>query len=239
MRNEIVEFSRQAWSNNELGKTIDLYTEEIKDLSDTATDIVKPIKAFISIYQLGQKMKFRRFLKSYAKEIDNSFKSESELTLKLTKYLKSERNLNFIYNTIDSALSANSTICSGILGYYTGVILSEQRKLDAHAMIYLNALKELNDFELLMTVAVIEYIDVANKNQRVASNDKFSSDVESYEYVVQKLKNLQIIREVQASPGNPVSLGQALWGTYRLNDISKGFYELINKSGYYDEIMNE
>ena len=106
-------------------------------------------------------------------------------------------------------------------------------------MVYLNALRNLNDFELLMTVKVIEYLDVTKKNKRVASNDKFSSDIESYEFVVQKLKSLQIIREVQAGPGNPVSLGQALWGTYRLNNISKGFYELIEKSGYYDEIMKE
>ena len=101
MKNEIIEFSRQVWNNNELENIIESYAEEIKDLSDTATDIAKPIKAFISIYQLGQKIKFRRFLKSYAKEIDKSFKSESELTLKLTEYLKSERNLNFMYNTIE------------------------------------------------------------------------------------------------------------------------------------------
>ena len=237
MKKEIIEFSRQVWNKDELENIIDSYVEEIKDLSDTAIDIAKPIKAFISIYQLGQKIKFRRFLKSYAKEIDKSFKSESELTNKLTEYLKSERNLNFIYNTIDSALNANSTLCSGILGYYTGVILSEQKKLGFYEMVYLNALKHLNDFELLLTIGVIENVDDWTKNQTVVHNKKFSTDIESYEFAVQRLKGLQIIKEIHGSPGNPVSLGQSFWGTYRLNNISKGFYELIKKSGYYDEIM--
>lgn len=238
MKSELVEFSRQVLKKvNEVDDIVDLYTEDIKDLTDTASDLIKPIKAFKSLYQSAQKMKFRKFLKSYSKGIENSFKSEEELTLKLTEYLKSERNLNFVYDTIDSALNSKSVICSGILGYFASKILSNQVKLNSHAMIYLNALRNLNDFELFLFIGVIENVDDWSKNQTVALNSKFSLNMESYEIAVQRLKGLQIIREIFGSPGNPVSLRQSFWGTYRLNDISEGFYELIKESGYYNEII--
>ena len=239
MRKEIIELSSEVWNNSELKNTINKYSEEIKDLSDTTSDIVKPIKAFVSIYQYVQKVKFKRFLTSYAKKINEVFESREDLIDKMTKYLESEKNLNFIYNTIDSAINANSTLCSGIIGYFAGIILSEQKRLDSNSMIYLNALRSLNDFDLLLAIKVLENKEGYTKNQTISKIDKFSTNIESYEYVVQKLKGLQIIKEIKGEPGNPVGLGQSFWGTYRLTDVSRGFLDLIKKSGYYEEIINQ
>lgn len=240
MRNEIVEFSRQILEKvNELDNIIDSYTDDIKDLTDTASDLLKPIKAFKSIYDTARKIKFKRFLKSYAKGFENSFNSTDDLTTKLTEYLKLEKNLNFVYDTIDSALNSKSVKCSGILGYFASKILSKQIDLNVQEMIYVNALRNLNDFELKFTIEIIENVEDWSKNQTIALNGKFLSNKESYEYTVQKLKGLQVVREIFGSPGNPVNIGQSFWGTYRLNDISKGFYDLIRESGFYDEIRNQ
>lgn len=228
MRNEIINFSRQIFEKaNELDNLIDSYTEDIKDLTDTASDLLKPIKAFKTIYETTRKIKFKRFVKSYAQGIENPFNSTNDLTTKLTEYLKSEKNLSFIYDTIDSALNSKSVICSGILGYLASKVLSKQINLNVNELIFVNALRDLNDFELKMTLGIIENVEDWSKNQTIAFNSSFSSDKELYEYTVQRLKGLQIIREIFGSPGNPVSLGQFFWGTYRLNDISNSFYNLI------------
>lgn len=106
-------------------------------------------------------------------------------------------------------------------------------------MIYLNALRSLNDFDLLLAIKVLENKEGYTKNQTISKIDKFSTNIESYEYVVQKLKGLQIVKEIKGEPGNPVGLGQSFWGTYRLTDVSRGFLDLIKKSGYYEEIINQ
>ena len=236
MKTEIIEFSRQSIRKiNEIDDLVDSYTDDFKDLTDTASDLIKPLKAFKSLYETTRKIKFKRFLKSYAKGLRQSFTSE-DLPIKLSEYLNSEKNLNFVYETIESVLNAKSVICSGILGYLASKILTQQVKLEYKELIFINAFKNLNDFELELAINVIENTEDWTKNQTIAHNDRFSANRESYEYTVQRLKGLHVIREIHGSPGNPVSLGQSFWGTYRLTEISKGFIEIIKESGFYNEI---
>lgn len=127
MKDEIIEFSKQSLSRiKELDNIIDSFTENIKDLTDTASDLVKPIKAFKDVYEVAKKIRFKSFLKSYAKNLENNYKSGEELADKLKKYLSNEKNLNYIYDTIDSALNTKSIICSGILGFLSSKVLTKQ-----------------------------------------------------------------------------------------------------------------
>jgi hypothetical protein len=237
MKDEIIEFSKQSLSRiNEIDEIVDSFTENIIDLTDTASDLVKPIKAFKDVYEVAKKIRFKRFLKSYAKNLDNNFKSCEELSDKLKKYLSNKKNLNYIYDTIDSALNSKSIICSGILGFLSSKVLTKQISIGYKELIFLNALKGLNDIELEMTIRIIENTDDWTKNQTVKNNEKLKPYLSFCEYTVQRLKTLQIVEEIHGRPGNPVSIGQAFWGTYTLTEISKDFLNLIKESGFYSEI---
>ena len=237
MKDEIIEFSKQSLSRiNELDDIIDSFTENIKDLTDTASDLIKPIKAFKDVYETAKKIRFKYFLKSYAKNLENNYKSEEELADKLKKYLSKEKNLNYIYDTIDSALNSKSIICSGILGFLSSKVLTRQISIGYKELIFLNALKGLNDIELEMTIKIFENTDDWTKNQTVKKNEKLKPYLSFCEYTVQRLKTLQIVEEIHGRPGNPVSLGQAFWGTYTLTEISGEFLDLIKESGFYGEI---
>lgn len=238
MKDEIVEFSKQSLSRiNEIDDIIDLFTEDIKDLTDTASDLVTPFKAFKAVCDVAKKIRFRRFIKSYAKNLQNDCTSSEELSEKFKNYLSNEKNLNYIYDTIDSALNSKSVICSGILGYLSSKVLTKQISIGYKELIFLNALKVLNDIDLEMTIKIFENTNNCSENQTVKNNDRLSPYLSLCEYTVQKLKSLQIIEEIRGRPGNPVSLGQAFWGTYLLSDISNDFLNLIKESGFYSEIQ--
>lgn len=237
MKNEIIEFSKQSLLRiNELDDIIDSFTDNLKDLTETASDLVKPIKAFKAVYDVAKKIRFKQFLKSYSKRLEANYQSEEELSKKLKVYLSSEKNLNFIYDTIDSAINSKSVICSGILGFLSSKVLTEQITIGYKELIFLNALKSLNDIELEMTIRIFENTEDWKKNQTVSENDKLKSYLRDCEYTVQRLKGLQIVEEIHGRPGNPVKLGQAFWGTYTLTQISEEFLKLIKDSGFYNEI---
>ena len=237
MKNEIIEFSKESYLKvGEIDDIVDQFSEEIKDFTETASDIFKPIKAFRSIYFTAKKIRFKRFLKSYSKNLHDNYESQGVLADKLKNYLKDETNLNYIYDTIDSALNSKSTVCSGILGYLSSKILSERPIIGYKELIFLNALKNLNDIELQMTIMIFEKTDDWSKNQTISENEKLKPHKSFCEYTTQRLKALQIVEEIRGRPSNPVSLGQAFWGTYLLTEISDDFYDLIKESGFYDEI---
>jgi len=237
MKNEVIEISKQLLIKIcDIDDLIDSYSDDLTDITDTAADLFRPIKAFISLYETTRRIKFKRFLKSYAKGLGESFTSE-DLPIKLQEYLESEKNLNFVYETIESALNAKSVICSGILGFLASKILTQQIKMDHKELIFINAFRNLNDFELENAIYIIENTGDWTRNQTIEHNDRFSLNRESYEYTVQLCKGLHLMKEIYGSPGNPVRLGQSFWGTYRLTEISKGFLDIIKESGFYSEIM--
>lgn len=237
MKEEIIQLSKVLFEKiNHVDDSIDDYIEDVKDLTDTASDLLKPIQTFKKLYGTVRMVKFRRFLKSYSSQLENSFDSPDDLTAKMANYLNSEKNLNFVYDTIDSALNTKSVICSSILGYLAGRILSKQLEPNMYDIIYINALRSLNDFELKSTIEIFDNTNDWSKNHTVSKNTYFSKNIESYEYTVQRLKGLLIIRETIEGTAGPISLGQSFWGTYKLNAISEGFLQLIKDSGSYEKI---
>lgn len=237
MKDEIIQISKELFEKiSHLDDTIDNYFEDVKDLTDTASDLLKPIQGFKKLYDRVRIIKFRRFLRAYASQLENSFDSPDDLTSKMAIYLGSEKNLSFVYETIDSALNTKSVICSGILGYLAGQILSRQLEPNMYDIIYINALRNLNDFELKSTIEILDNTKDWSQNQTVSTNTYFSKNVESYEYTVQRLKGLLIVRETIGGTAGSISLGQSFWGTYKLNKISEGFLKLIKESGYYQKI---
>ena len=238
MKKEIIEFSKHSIEKvNEIDDLIDQYIDDIKDIGETASDLFKPIKAFVSLYQTTRKIKFRRYLKSYAKGLAEAYsdKEKEGLSSRLKDYLSNENNLNYIYDTIDSAISSRSISCSGILGYFTSKVLAEQTDISYKELVLVNALRNINDIELEMTVRIFENTKDWTRNNNVHENDRLKPYVKLCEYTVQKLKGLQIFEEVKSKPGDGVSLGASFKGTYLISDISQDFFILIKDSGFYDE----
>ncbi len=238
MKNEIIEFSKQCLEKiNEIDDIVDAFTEDFKDIADTAGDLIKPIKAFQSVYNTARKIKFKRFLKSYAKVLETNYSvsDKIELSSKLKLYLNNEKNLNFIYDTIDSALNSKSVNCSGILGYLSSVILSNQKEIGYKELIFLNTLRNINDIELDTLILIFEKTEDWTTNNTISKIESLKPYRTLCEYTIQKLKSLQVFEEVHGRPGHPVSLGASFWGTYTFSEISEDFFELLKDSGYYDE----
>lgn len=238
MKNELIEFSKFVSENvNRIDDVVDSYTENIKDITDTAGDLLKPIKAFVSVYNMARKIKFKRFLKAYSKGLNKNYPESDKKTLssKLKTYLDDERNLNYIYDTIDGALNSKSVNCSGILGYLASEILSKHKDIGYRELIFLNALKNINDIELDMTILIFENTTDWTTNNTVAKNESLRPHQTYCEHTVQKLKSLHVFDEVHGRPGHPVSLGSSFWGTYSFSEFSKAFFQLLKDSGYYEE----
>jgi hypothetical protein len=158
-----------------------------------------------------------------------------EISAKLKAYLNNDKNLNYIYDTIDSALNTKSVNCSGILGYLSSEILSKQKEIGYKELIFLSALRSLNDIELDMTILIFENTVDWTTNNTISKIETLKPYRTYCEYTVQKLKNLQVFEEVHGRPGHQVSLGASFWGTYTFSEISEDFFELLKDSGYYEE----
>lgn len=237
MRSELIEFTKEAIKHiNEIDDVVDNFTEGIKDLTDTASDLIKPIKAFQSVYRLSQKIRFKRFLKSYAQNVKNTFDSaemidESE---KLKEFLKHQKNLNFLYESIDGAINSKSLYCASILGYLSSLILTKQIEIGYKELIFLSALRSLNDIELETAISIFDSIYDWTATQNIKNNDRLKIIPVIGEMVIQKLKYLQIVEEVGWGIG--VNSGH---GSFRPYDITEFFFDLLKDSGVYNEIKSK
>jgi hypothetical protein len=237
MKQELIELTKEAIQHiNDIDDVVDNFTEGIKDLTETASDLIKPIKAFQSVYRLSQKIRFKRFLKSYAKNVKNSFETaqmidESE---KLKVFLMNHRNLNFLYESIDGAINAKSLYCASVLGYFSSLILTKQTDIGYKELIFLNALRSLNDIELETSISIFDSIYDWTDTQNIKNNERLKTNPFIAELVIQKLKYLQVVQEVGWGIG--VDNGP---GSFRPYDMTEYFYELLKDSGIYDELKSK
>lgn len=235
MRDEIIEFSTSVIQNVEdIDALIDSYYDDIKDITETAGDIVKPVKAIFSIYKLARKRKFKAFLKSYADTLNDKYDSAKKIqqSKRLRDYLKSENNLNFIYESIDNAVNSKSIYCSSLLGYYTGSILSEQIEIGYKELITVEALKSLNDIELEMLIRIYQVANLAQTN-RIDECKKLKPYQIYCEKTVQKLKVLQVLEEEVAGTYS----SKSGWGTFVSTEIAEDLFDLIQKTGIDKKIL--
>ena len=159
--NNLIDISKKLLENIEnLDDLIDSYFEPIKDITDTAGDIFSPIKAIHSLYTLNKKRKFKKFLKSYAINL-NSTSFDLKNTERLKTYLKDEKNFNFLNNVIESAINSKSVFGSVILGHYASEILSEEKIITFKELLIVDGLRELNDYELSSFIKIYSVADLS------------------------------------------------------------------------------
>ena len=236
----IIEFSKNVFNLNEkedIDKIIDSsFSEEIKDLTNTAGDIIKPIRAIISVYNFARRRKFKAFLKSYAENLKKEFSSSGniERSEELKRYLENENNLNFIYEAIDNAINSKSIYCSSLLGHYTSRILINQVEINYKDLITVEALRNLNDIELEMFVRIYKVANLTRVN-KVNEYDQLKAYHYLCEMTVNKLKNLQVLEEDEAGRWD----SKTGWGAFISTEIAEDIFEQIEKMGIDEKMLNK
>ena len=164
MNRDLIEISKNVLTNiSNIDNIVDSYFEPIKDYTDTVSDIFTPIKVVHTLYTFNKKRKFKSFLKYYAVSIDNGGINISDNSIKMFNYLENSKNFNFIQETIESSIDSKSIYGSMILGYFAGKILTDVTTITFKELIILEALKELNDFELSCFTKIYSIVDLTDE----------------------------------------------------------------------------
>jgi hypothetical protein len=157
----LIDISKKILDNIEnLDDLIDSYFEPVKDLTETAEDIFSPIKAIHSLYTFNKKRRFKKFLKSYALNLDAA-SFDLKNTERLKTYLKDEKNFNFLNTVIDNAINSKSVFGSIILGHYAAEILSSEKAITFKELLIVEGLRELNDYELSSFIKIYFVADLS------------------------------------------------------------------------------
>ena len=235
---DIIDFTRKVIDHIEdLDNWVDGHLKEIKDYSDTASDIVGPIKSFVSVVRFIKTRKFKSFLNSYGRKIkNNKGVIDDKFAEKLKKHLEKKRNLNLIYESIDSAVQSNSIYSASCIGYLCGSIVANLHESSNKILILINAFKNLNDFELYSSALILEKIKDWTRIQNLEELNVHSIGTIS-EYTIAKLKNLQIVESAK--------LQKTIHGLYdqqsnfQLSEITEEFWDIIKNSGVHVLMKND
>lgn len=189
----LIDISKKIIDNIEkIDDLVDSYFEPVKDLTETAGDIFSPIKAIHSLYTLNKKRKFKKFLKSYALNLDpTSFDLKN--TERLKEYLRNEKNFNFLNSVIENAINSKSVFGSIILGHYAALILSEEQSITFKDLLILEGLKEMNDYELSFFVKMYSVADLSKMVYFAQLDIKGSKFL--YKLTIEKLIQLRWIEK--------------------------------------------
>lgn len=232
MTNNLIDVSKNIVDNIEnIDDLVDNYFDPITDLTETAGDIFTPIKAIHSLYTLNKKRKFKNFLKAYAEGLrDNNFNSSGNVE-KLKKYLKNEKNFNFMNDVIENAINAKSIYASILLGYYAGRILSKNINIRFHEIIIIEGIKELNDIELSCFARIYNYANLSKEVNIEEYKDltwlKFFCEL-----TIDKLIQLRIVEEA------PERYGVGKKGRFVSTEIAEEIHELIQSANILNELLN-
>lgn len=210
---------------------IDAYFDPITDITDPAEDLFKPIKIVHSLYSYHKKRKFKNFLKLYARSLDEGGINTPEKTKRLYSYLDKRKNFNFINDTIESAINSKSIYGSMILGYFAGRVLAQTVNITIKELIILDAIKELNDYELSYFTKTYSIADLS-KTVNIYNYTKDLGNTFLYEITIAKLIQLRIVEEA------PILISGKPKGSFISLDIAEDIYFTIKDIGIEDELIN-
>jgi hypothetical protein len=215
-----------------LDDVVDNTLAPIKDYTDTLGDVVAPIRALSSFYNLARRMKLKGFLRKYAERIRTDC-TVGELVPKLEKYLAKLKNVELIAQTIDQAVAAKSVRCSCILGFFAGDIIANSTDASYKDSLVINGLSNLIDEDIDNFVALYEHLSKKKRNKDLRIYDMkeelmpLKIDPFQLELTVEKLKAVLLLGFDVGGYGN---VGNA-WGAFTFNENSDYFYSLVKKCG--------
>lgn len=230
---DIIKVGREFISNVEkIDELIDSFVDPIKDITDTAKDLLTPIKIVHSLYTYNKKRKFKKFLKYYATSLTQSgINNENDIKW-MEEYLKDEKNYNLINDIIESAIQSKSIYGAMLLGYFAGNILIEKPAITFKHLIIIDALRELNDFELAYFTKLYSVANLANVVD-VQDYKKQLHNTFVYEITIQKMIQLRVADEA------PIIHSNKQRGRFSSNEMGEDIYfQLIRDSGIEDKLLN-
>ncbi|WP_298119428.1 hypothetical protein [Flavobacterium sp.] len=226
----LIDISKKILENIEnLDDLIDSYFEPVKDLTETAGDIFSPIKAIHSLYTFNKKRKFKKFLKSYALNLDpESFDLKN--TERLKAYLKDEKNYNFLNTVIENAINSKSVFGSIILGHYAAEILSNEKIITFKELLIVEGLRELNDYELSSFIKIYSVADLSKMvyfKQLNLKGSKFFSKL-----TIEKLIQLRWIEK-----DHTTYMGSSANHNFTSGECAEEVFFLIKDTEVYSELL--
>jgi hypothetical protein len=156
------------------------------------------------------------------------------LLQKLDNYLRDEKNLNFVSETVDNALEARSMISSSIFGWYAGLIVIKQIEIQYKDFIVVSALKILNDTDIKNFLNLYDFVNNSLHNESRAyrligiQEQLLELGVPQFELemVIEKLKSVQAL---SFDIGGWGGVGNA-WGAFVINESTDYLVRIIRKS---------
>jgi hypothetical protein len=97
------------------------------------------------IYNFYERNKFEAYLVQLFFKLHGEGEYSKEDEQKFNDYLKNERNIQFIAETIDACFHSHSIKCSAMLDYYAGDYLVNRNDLKYSDLVIINSLKNMFD----------------------------------------------------------------------------------------------
>lgn len=236
---EIIEFTKQVLNNAvTIDDVIDKALEPIKDYTDTIGDFIGPVKAFISIINLKKRLTLKAFIINYSKTLYGNYTINDEETLKLQNYLKDKKNLSYISQIIDNAISSKSLKASALLGAIAGNIIKEKKNLTYDNFSIIDTLKILTDYDLENFIVLYEYLSKIgtshDETEEYRRSDFYDSENQkpiqlnrdSLELTIEKLKRTNGLTY------NAGGIGQSgnAKGCFEINGVTKELYRIVKST---------
>jgi len=123
---------------------------DVKDLivndynMELAEDSFKTLKMIHNTGKIFDMIKFRHFING----LNRNEITEEDLS-KLIKYLDNKEKVEFVSNTFKKIINSNSKICCYIMGLIFNEIVNKNRQINQIDIAIINALGNLNDFDVL------------------------------------------------------------------------------------------
>ncbi|MFN4149307.1 MAG: hypothetical protein ACK4IX_00035 [Candidatus Sericytochromatia bacterium] len=240
MINNLIKLTEQSLKHiGNLDDWIDQMFTPIKDYTDTAEDLLYPLKFLFALRSTVKIKRLKSFISDYAKTIENNEHISENRTEKLKDYFSKEKNIDCISEIIDSALISRSNKCSSLLGVLAGKLINEKRELTNIEVRISEALRIMLDIDLIHFHKLYNFIKTVqipseNKRSDFRTHDLYKeTDIDSLnlnrfdlECTIEKLKGIQVIGYKSGGFGNS---GNS-WGAFFFNENSKYLFELIDKS---------
>lgn len=170
----------------------EIFDTSIEDWTEILSKSSKVLSGIAKIYNISEKITFKRFLKGLSSKINNQNIIDYKSRQKLDDYLSKSQNLEFIYNTIKKSLTSNSSNCTELLAIIVGEILQKQIEMTPENITIIDALHSLNDYDLNNFYKI--YKTMTDNNLREIRLDKLYEIIpkDSIQISIRKLVNWQI-----------------------------------------------
>lgn len=232
--NEIIGFTQNAWDKSvDFTTKFNNFVEPVTPILDATGLIISGVTPIInglqSLIHISSRLRFNKFLKHFSMTADVGNLTEKQ-TIKMRKYLNNEKNLIYISDLISSSIQSQSADCSGVMGYYAGLLLKNSQAINYQDTVVLNALKvmtkrDLDNF-IQLYVTFSGFKKVIRTFDEKSKFEEFEVPIFEMENTIEKMKNIQVFG---FDIGGIDGVGNA-WGAFEFNENTHYFHDILIKS---------